>query len=1260
MNQPDEVLSLSEIICTERLQMQGAHLVEASAGTGKTYCIETLYLRMVIVHGLPVQKILVVTFTEAATHELRDRLRKILHKAAQELAAYKIDGMISDKRIRDLIALPLSGDTVGYDPASEQLTRIQKALRDFDLASIHTIHGFCNTVLKRYAFECGQPFGLELVGDDDTLLMQVCADWWRKVAYVDGAAIASLISFDKLLEAAGAIYAQQAAMVLPELTAKDYVSAQHAFAAAVENLRNKIDTGLLEKIIPKGSWRNPGRSREVELLNAFKEEGVLTDGLINFVTTKLKYKLDKVAAKDPHAYEEVEAIWQPYIEMLNARRLLMPAAAVEIAENCGRLKRQQNLITYDDLILNLYRAMQSPEYGDKLCAILQNEYDAALIDEFQDTDPFQYTIFYNAFIRDSARPVFLVGDPKQAIYAFRNGDIFTYFAAKENKPRPKRYTLDTNYRSVKRMIEAVNTVFQDRFIAGDEATSIDYDGTLKANGKQTNDGVEIALVDPNGGAGIGVFQIWYYDSCEDGRTLTTADKPRYQTIFREQAQEARRLLDDTSVRIGGFRVEPADIAFLVGSHAEAQSVYDHLRALRIPAIRQSSGNIFATAEAKDVAVLLRAIAEPANATAIRSALATELFPIDDKILYQFIASGIAASSAREIQTGTADHNDDCAVFLQTWENVLEAFRQAKEDLVFGSLIKAVTRLFTAFGVQHHLLSSENGERRITNLMQLVELIHNVSLDRNLGLEGTVDWLMRQLDKRTRDHNDAFELRLESDARAVRIMTVFKSKGLEFPIVFMPTLALRHPRNRSGKINSFHRKENGQWKQCLDLEGSAESVEALRIEQELENRRLFYVAATRAVYRSYLVWGNFRKPENDDNPLSVVFRKNAPQIPDGVSAYEAEKQRCPHLFADGCAVTVENHGRPAPFDRSLLFSSAPTETGSENAGKAPDKQLRCWKPEGMHRIRVDKSRRHSSYSGIAPAHQHEAVLRDVDEGDALRVQEDLASAGGIFSFTGGKKVGTCWHEVFEQIDFAAWSKNAESEKRNSSVETINTVLDRYQILDSDENEAENQRRIIYQMVEDVLSAEMSAACGNTFCLHEIELADRRAEVDFDFPLPRWKNNERRTGLFLKVLQKYWGDDPQKGAFVQSLTGWDRIIPQGYMTGFIDLLFRHKGRYYILDWKSNRRGGRPTDFDENGLVDEMAEHAYYLQYLIYLVATHQYLRGCLPDYEYDTHIGGVFYLFLRGVDPKVPGRGIYSDLPPKQMIEALSDVLGEFAQ
>lgn len=1087
-------MNFSEQIFAPDFDMSGLHLVAASAGTGKTYSIQTLYLRLVWVEGLTVQQILVVTFTKAATKELRERLQQVLRDALdfQNDAARK-----PDPRVAAMAKLAEAKDIDRQMATS----RLAQALLDFDLAAIYTIHGFCQRMLSRFAFETGQSFDAEPGEDSDAEIIERCHDWWRTNIVAAG-------------------------VEQPEFNVAQLVRFAKRLVAKPDAVND--DSGPL----------------------AQAAESIARD-----------YRAGRAAART---------------------------------------------MTFDDCLLNLREALRVDGDDGPLHAALRSEFLAALIDEFQDTDPIQWGIFSNLFGGRADVPCFLVGDPKQAIYRFRNGDIETYVRATRAIPEDARHELDTNYRSEARLVTAVNQIFMDRPRTGMTRTfghqAILYDKPLLAQGKKPDDALTV-----NGAPDERPFKIWLVPFLAKRAGIPGASSPTAQEAYRLVAAGIADILHDDTIRIAGAPVRPGQIAVLVHTHLEAAWIADELRALGIPSVRQGTGSIWQSEEAGVLWLMLKTVLEPQDDGALRSLLLSPWIGLSSE---DVIALNNGEARSFPAPNGTPRALEDWVALFESWR---ETWRRRGFPAMFAQAAGAL-------GLRARLVKKPDGLRRLANIAHLVERVQCEIVQGRKSPETTLLWLQDMMAKAPEGENDV--LRMESDDDAVRIMTVFASKGLQFPIVFAPTLFMLKPKESTG-VHEYHDPKTGALHITADEETGAERETG---EICVEFIRHIYVALTRAVHRTVVFAIH---PEQFASPGQALTRL----IGDAILPPENAAAVFSAVTGEPCAVDV--------VDRTNGLDALAYRPPVPVVGPPPKMP------------KIDISRGHGSFSSLAPHAESDdaapaataldaAKNRDAEtvEDETAPIVEDSLPAG-IFAFPAGAKTGTCWHEIFEEISFGI----DDGPLREIVVEKLGD----YGFLSKPE-EAEGRIEATFQMVRRVLDCTLPAAndARGGFALKAIADVDRLSEWAFDFPtLP-----DRRTTALKAAIAKH----SRYRSFTDALGSWDKAIPGGYLTGFIDLLFRHDGRYYIVDWKSNRRGGRPSDFDAAGVREEMSVHGYWLQFLIYTVAVHQHLQATLPGYNYGQHFGGVFYLFLRGID--TTGNGIYADRPPLSLVEELSGILGAF--
>ena len=1329
------------------------HLMEASAGTGKTFSIQTIYLRLILIEGLTVQQVLTVTFTKDATKELQDRLQKILRDALDYLEGSKPH---VEDRTRLIVDLAVSAGDIGPAKTRE---RLRLALLDFDMAAIYTIHGFCQRVLKRFAFETRQGFDVEPANNADEQIEQLCKDWWRTNIYSMHADMAGVLAAcgkfalttvtelaQKLISKPDAILDGYqgntgASASLESIMQQKLQAARNALGkpfiandlpdpmhAALESLQPNVL--LCREAIDKQNWgealkqlqalaairtdvENPciplaeglkSVCREIKAIIkgktkgfAFRSDRSLThtdkDALLpahtrevaECVTTFIQTKasIDKalfpnpcIKGKPTKAFEALAALHDHFQRKTElsaddlagtiktvadgnlgladticiAAESIIPSfsdlmesftrapvldAAVAIRKQYQETRAAARTASFNDYLVNLRKALQESE---ALVEILRNEFRAALIDEFQDTDPIQWGIFQSLF-QDAAIPCFLVGDPKQAIYRFRNGDVETYFSATQSVSA--KYPLSINYRSEKRLIDAVNQIFMD---SPDNPTFGDQITYLPSQAP-CNSAAQKPTLCIKGQPDTHPFKILLIEK---------QNKPQNMKRAAElTAQEIARLLLDTDTVIQKESadgsvihtpLEPKDIAVLVRRHDEGHAIAQALKARNIPSVRQGTGDVWQTDEGHNLWVMLETILDPRNPNKVRTALISAW-------------GGISTTQIQQLNNGhpiTPPYGDQDSVTMEHFVAMFVEYNEIWQQRGYPAMFRQLTR---SLALKQRLLAQPDnqGQRRLANITHLSELVERKIIEERKTPEALLAWMRRQFAQATADKDDDATLRLETDDNAVKIMTIFTSKGLQFPIVFAPALFMMDVSQR-GNTYEYH-DEAGNLLIIQKREGDPrkdfhKQSEKREIEQELI--RQMYVALTRAIHRTVVIAlnsgardGRPRKGEQQRfKPIGVLGEllrlplktENERAIVDINQA----KARFEMVGASPCAIAI--HVADDAQEPLIMPQSAPdTMLGTP--------------PVRPH---IDSTMGHGSFSSIAPHATTtfrpnpvliESEVKDADGGTAL--MEEPAIPGkptGIFAFPSGAQTGTCWHELFEDLDFAT-SNDAVIQS------LVEHKLGTYGFL---KNVALKEERIkvTIEMVKNVLRTPLpKPICTEgtpPFSFAQIASCNRKTEWSFNFPArPNQNTHHLRAAIGLHA---------QYEPFVRELETWDQMIPGGYLTGFVDLLFRHNGRYFIADWKSNRRNGTQADFTLDGLYEEMSAHRYWLQYLIYTVAIHQYLTNALPGYSYHDHFGGIYYVFLRGVDGRQLNgytNGIFYDLPPLDLINDLSAILGDFA-
>jgi len=1193
------------------IPLSGKNLIEASAGTGKTYAIACLYLRLLVELDLTPEKILVVTYTEAATEELRGRIRSRIREA---LAVFQ-GGATTDPFLAGLLEKSASGASTSTEAARDRLDR---ALKSFDLASIFTIHGFCLRALQDNAFESGSLYDTELVTDQAELVQEVVDDFWRRHFFCDPAPLLGYALEKRITPAylAGFLremvgnpklevvphYDLAGLPALEERCAAAFGAVQTVWRDARGEIVDLLEThsGLSRA---KGNYHPDLLCALFESMDAYlcgANHFDLFDGFEKFTLRGIAAGKKPKGAAPEHPFFEV---CDELFELVETRFLALKTELLEFGrQRLAERKRELNVRCFDDLLTSLYDALMSPK-GEALGLALRQKYRAALIDEFQDTDPVQFDIFRSIYA-DADSPLFLIGDPKQAIYSFRGADIFAYLQAAAGVEEERRFTLTRNFRSAPGLLDAFNTVFDNDarpFIFG----AISYHPVQY--GKKEG-AAELVLPEWNDAP----LQLWHLPEEHKGREVNVGMATAL--VPEAVAAEISRLLKEGREGRGviagkeSVPILPEHIAVIVRSHRQAATIQEALAALAIPSVMRSDKSVLATREARELCTVLAALASPGSEPKVRAALVTDILGVS--------GDGIAALLEDE----------------PAWEEWLARFRDYHQSWVERGFMVMVQAFMSREGVRGRLLARRDGERRLTNLLHCFEILHAATQERGLGAEGAVTWFGERIS--AEDAAEEYQIRLETDEKAVKILTIHVSKGLEYPVVFCPFL---WGGIRSGDdVISFH----DDYRLVKDF-GSPERQrnEVLAQKEALaENLRLLYVALTRAKYRCYVVAGKIAdktgKNRPETSPLAYLFHASAATRSSGdvvgSLAREVKKLSCEEMVEQLQEVCARSEGT---ISLSPLPSS-PAEPYTAVGGDATALEARTFCGT------IDREWRVSSFTSLA-AHDGAGELPDRDEAgeepQPVPAEGEVPQGDSIFTFPRGARAGIFLHEIFERLDYSS----ASGEK---TAELVQGIVEAHRF-DAEWSEPVNG------MVQDVVGAPL-AAPGGVFTLADLRPGKWLPELEFFFPL-RFVT----SGTLKEVFQKWSGvhDAVDLVALARQL----RFRPaKGMVRGFIDLVFEHDGRFYLADWKSNHLGYRVEDYRPDRLRRAMEEKLYPLQYLLYTVALNRFLALRVPGYSYETHFGGVLYFFLRGVRREHgESFGVFRDLPPRQMIDELTACLIE---
>ena len=1253
--------------------LTGARLIEASAGTGKTWTIAALYVRLILGHGgedyahgrplLP-PEILVVTFTEAATQELRDRIRKRLNEAARCFRGLgQPDGFLA-ALIQDYPGQQHSACARLLDVAAQWM----------DEAAVFTIHGWCNRMLRQHAFDSGSLFKLEIETSDAELLNEVARDYWRGFFYpLDESAslaVAKLADSPKsllrklqgLLNETDAQWRSGDAVFESVADPQSLLNAWGAWEGQRRELEDKARQAwadgreTIEKILREASakgWLNGSRYRKdsfearLEGLAAWASYGEPCDPKWLEGFAQGRFQMNK-------AYQD-KAPQHPAFVALNAlagqqdgepefNQEILVHAARWVRERFALEKQRRALMDFNDLLTHLDQALQR-KGGPRLAEVIRRQYPVALIDEFQDTDPVQYRIFAAVypignlplcqrviegdysnqeippsppFTKGGTQAsLFMIGDPKQAIYSFRGADIHTYLQARR-ATEGRHYTLDTNFRSTQAMVEAVNQIFghADAQPGGaflfKQASSLDP-LTLRLRpprfalpeerGLQDNP-LPFRPVIAQGrpgrwwvqGESAPALTLWHLPPEEGDAAYPIGE---YRRIMAQSAaSEIVRLLNLAAQGKAGFQTDetfqalkPADLAILVRDRIEAGEIRRALAQRRVRSVYLSDReSVFRSLEAFDLLLWLKACAEPERDRVLRAALGSATLALrygDLEIL-----------NSEELR----------------WEAEVERFRGYRTIWRYQGVLPMLRRLMADFKVPARLLHTQDGERRLTNLLHLAELLQGASADLD-GEQALIRYLEEARDSEDQASDETL-LRLESDADLIKVVSIHKSKGLEYPLVFLPFICSFKEVN--GK-QTYFRYHDGQGRLQVDLAKTDESKRQAELERLQEDLRLLYVALTRP---RHACWLGLAAVKSGNVKACQLDKSAIGQVLNGGVSLKADELEGLLLALKGDCEPIHITPPPAASNAAYTPSAAVVELTEARPyrGRAAER----WWIASYSALKLDEAGQ--TAAGLNPIAEppdtpRQANLEEADEPSSPPAV--LAGALDMHRFPRGAKPGTFLHGLLEwaaRDGFGRVARDAVRRKDNVARRCHTRGWENW-----------------INPLNDWLGQLLALPLGPV-ALADLDKTAYQPELEFWFAAAHVDTLALDRLVTAHTLQA----QPRP-----------RLLPDrlnGMLKGFMDLVFEHQGRYYVVDYKSNWLGTDSSAYTVAAMAEAVLEKRYELQYTLYLLAMHRQLKARLGEaYDYDRHIGGAVYVFLRGLDG--PCAGLHLEKPPRVLIEAL---------
>ena len=1161
---------------------KGTTLIEASAGTGKTYTLCRIALQLTLQKRITLDRILAVTFTEAATEELASRIHELYQSCLRQLET----GIYKEDLLKELA----SNDSLEVDSAKDDL---RYSLEVFDEAPISTIHGFCRRSLESVALETRIPLDAEISQIENELIEQLQNEYIRQNILESSsalsAAFASQSDFEKRLREIGkqcSIHPEAVLRPTPEpiqletldrrfaslptsisdlLDSKaDYLPHLNARSKVLKLLSGQDPT--LERIASRSSIL-PSEFRSLEELSSEKWLKAIKKSGKDLSIPPSINEIDLVLAQTAKAFQSL---------LFNYKRWL--------SERLTKAKSQANVVSFNDLLHLLWRALQNdPEQS--AANYIGSRYDAALIDEFQDTDRIQLKIARSLFGKGD-HYLFYIGDPKQAIYRFRGADIYAYFKAVGEKGL-KRIPLDRNFRSTPKLVEAVNHLFSnaasafvDDRIVFKEAESARHD--LAAEG---------------GVAAMTIRQL----------ALEASEIPSgsgdYRRVLAELAANdfARRLNEHPALKA-------EDVTFLVNNKNEANELSEALLQRGIPSSIRADRSVFKTQEAEDLKQLLFALANPARNSFKRG-------------VYACFKPGFDIA---ELSDDAFD--ESAASFFDYFGDWARSWYSANFDVAFNNLMDLLS-------AAQDDSSISDSERRFTNFRQLAELLSEARDTERLSPRGLFNWLCRKESADVTEREE-WQTRISSDEGKPQIITVHKSKGLQFPIVILPFVGLKRIRLQE-LAQSYHGSDE---ELVIDYAPEAESVSTQysRREELAENGRLLYVALTRAEREVLLYLCPEEISRQSKLPAESSFARSllGPESP---------------VSSDSVARTLQDL---ASTSKGVIdFKQIPCQTGEFvelTAKEARDEGQPVAARPLRNRRQMPQPDRVVSFSALNKILLHDSdtsldALQNAEaESDEIEnapidtleeeAQTDYATEISIFKLPKGTKTGDLLHLILERFDF-------------SQADTLGRVV--RAAFDELRFEGQEFEPILVAQIRALAKAELESRY-DTLSLEQLSSHCRVTELEFTYPV----HGDIKSSIIATLESSELGVIPK--SWVHSLSLSEHGISASMLRGFIDLVFEHNNRFYIVDWKSNYLGPTPESYDQPAVLESMGEHNYFLQYLLYCVALKRYLAWRFPGENFSDRFGGVFYIYVRGITPNKP-TGIYYDYPNQALLEKLDQAL-----
>lgn len=1165
----------SQNLIAHKIPLRGKHLIEASAGTGKTFNITRIYLRLLLERELTVQQILVMTFTKDATEELRGRIDSFIRHA---LNNWQI--LIESDEYFAAIAKNISTEKAQI--------LLQQALLFLDEAAIFTIHGFCKSVLTQHAFATGVSFNANLEANSQEVVLQATQDWYRQLASNDSDSFLKIAEFwpepSTLVSQFNRAIEKNCSLALLEKSTliTDFSQLVHGAMNTLTRHQTQLFSYLVDGKPPAEQEK---RQQEFsDLLTWLTQVGddhqqlaqKIPDAFIDgrrFSRSKDKQAIQAIFSQVNLVKEQSKSLLK---QIAKAEALLIIRQGIyQIRQVVTEQKLTANMLTFDDLISTLAKQLKRKEAQQSntcLAQLLFEQFPVALVDEFQDTDPEQFSIIKSIYYQQKETALFMIGDPKQAIYGFRGGDVFAYLSARADCEYS--WLMDTNWRSSESMINGYNRLFYGQSFEEKTPSEQETNEQITSESRAVfGYGIEYFPVKPSPVAKNKQLTEQQFSALQFIHFEPSEQKGAVKQSFRKElamwcANEIVRLL---SLEPG--KIAAKDIALLVRDGSEALEIKTALSEAGLASVFLSNrANLLKSEQTLQLIQLLKGILFVENERLFSAAVACRLLPFSAEKFYLLQQDQLA------------------------WQALKHTFVEYRKTwLTRGFITMALALMHDQMAI-----TEENADRQLTNILHLFELLQAAS-QRFRQPEELLNWFEQQSKADTPEVET--ELRLESEANLIRIVTQHGSKGLEYPIVFVPFVT-RHKNplkfgNRNVSLVEYH---NEQGQLTLSLDGSELAKKAMADEAYAETIRLLYVAVTRAEKRCYLLTTAF-----DGYHLSPLGQTLKWQS--DVSIHQQLQQLASEEQASIGITLVEQPIKPVNYTKteSLLSRAEVTPFSGQ----------------------IERDWWLSSFT---------ALSRNIrDNGISTPDRDFLVEAGSFeqsasvatalrFVLAKGAHSGNLLHDILEHLNF----------EQPDWISALHWPLLKYGELPKGYDQGE-----LISWLEQVIECPFKA--NSSLNLASLSQAQTLREAEFYFPL-----NQASTKQLAKLLTDHRNQPTanEQRELVAKSRQRQVELPNlstlnGMMHGFIDLIFEHHGKYYICDYKSNHLGDDHRHYQAHQLKENIELHHYDLQYLIYALALHRYLATIIVDYDVEQHLGGVYYLYLRGMsnNKQHEGCGVY---------------------